>query len=356
MSEGRGISLNIYERESLLKSFGVFFALVEVLLLLNYWYEYRNEVQALKRYIHTDMRLCAYALQCNGMQTDFVEESGKEADKNILYEKENFYAYFDVPSKNFLMKVEYPRTRFETLLRKRVETLRLRLLFYSLLAALFSLFFAWYTLLPLRKALRLNEEFVRDILHDFNTPLASMRINLKLLKKETGENTKIERLEHNIETIMALQSNLKIFLKALPTQKERFDVTELLRERIVYFQTLYADIAYEVQGKALWIEMNRDAFVRIVDNLLSNAGKYNRPKGRVIVRIDQETMLIEDTGMGIAFPEKVFERFYKEQERGIGIGLHVVKKLCDETGIGITIESEKGEGTRVKLDLAAVTA
>jgi len=71
----------------------------------------------------------------------------------------------------------------------------------------------------------------------------------------------------------------------------------------------------------------------------------------IFIRFEGENLIIEDTGKGIKNPKKVFERFYKEQERGIGIGLHIVKKLCDELGIAISLTSKVGEGSRFILNL-----
>jgi signal transduction histidine kinase len=94
-------------------------------------------------------------------------------------------------------------------------------------------------------------------------------------------------------------------------------------------------------------------FTRIVDNLLSNASKYNKQKGKVSVIFNerQKSLEIIDTGKGIKNPKRVFERFYKEHERGVGIGLHIVKKLCDELEIVIYLDTVLGEGTVVKLEL-----
>lgn len=75
------------------------------------------------------------------------------------------------------------------------------------------------------------------------------------------------------------------------------------------------------------------------------------------IRLYPESMrvIIEDTGRGINHPEKVFDRFYKEHERGLGIGLHIVKKLCDQMKITIHIHSTVGKGTKVTLDYRALT-
>jgi len=202
--------------------------------------------------------------------------------------------------------------------------------------------------------LNLNEEFVKDILHDFNTPIASMVINFKLLKKESGENKKISRLENNIETILTLQKNLQTFLKGINTQKEEFNLSDLLEERVQYFNVLYADVSYDLQVNNVLLLVNKDAFGRIIDNILSNAGKYNIANGRVNIIFEDEILIIQDSGIGIKDPSKIFERFYKEQDRGIGIGMHIVKKLCDELFIDIKIDSIEGKGTKIMLDLSKV--
>lgn len=226
--------------------------------------------------------------------------------------------------------------------------------FYTIFSALISFLFSIYALRPLHKALRLNEEFVKDILHDFNTPISSMLINLKLFKREIGDNPKIKRLENNIQSILSLQENLQIFLKGVPKQSEAFSLKSLVKARIQYFEVLYPDIEYSIDIPVLNVTTNKDAFTRILDNLLSNAGKYNIANGTVSITLDGNTLSIADTGKGIKKPLKVFDRYYKEQDRGIGIGLHIVKKLCDELSIPISIESKEHKGTTIHLNLAAI--
>jgi two-component system OmpR family sensor kinase len=348
--------LKTYEVESFLKSFLIFFVLLEILLAINFWHEYQVKKLEIEEKIQVEMKLCAYTIQCEGLQTDFVDKS-KEKEENILYKDGDFYSYFSVPTaEKYLMKVVYPKTKYLARLEKLEETLRHKFFLYSLFAALVSLLFSVYALMPLHRALRLNEEFVKDILHDFNTPLSSMQINLKLFKREIGENTKINRLENNIETILSLQHNLQTFLRGTLTQVEVFDINPLIKERVPYFELLYPDVAYRIDVIPFRIKANRDAFARILDNLLSNAGKYNKKSGQVSVRIDGTLLSIEDTGKGITEPAKVFRRYYKEQDRGIGIGLHIVKKLCDEMHIDIRIKSKKDQGTRIFLDLSRVMA
>ena len=343
-----------YERESLSKSFLIFLVLLEVLLAINFWNEYQVKKLEIEDKIHIEMKLCAFTLQCQGLTTDFVNKN-EDKEENILYQDGDFYSYFKVPtSDRYLMKVVYSKTNYILRLEKLANKLYRRFWFYSIFAMLVSLLFSIYSLMPLQRALRLNEEFVKDILHDFNTPISSMMINLKLFKREIGENQKIQRLENNIQSILSLQDNLRIFLKGVPAQSEKFSLKELLQNRVHYFEVLYPDVTYKIDIDKTMLETNMDAFTRIVDNLLSNAGKYNIANGAVDIVLKGSNLMIHDTGKGIENPSKVFDRYYKEQDRGIGIGLHIVKKLCDELTIPINIQSKKDAGTMIGLNLTSV--
>jgi signal transduction histidine kinase len=346
--------LKTYELESFLKSFFIFFILLEVLLAINFWHEYQVKKLEIEEKIHVEMKLCAYTIQCDGLSTDFVDRD-KDKEENILYQDGDFYSYFKVPTvEKYLMKVTYPKASFIHRVIQLESKIKRTFLLYTLFAAFVSFLFAMYALTPLRKALRLNEEFVKDILHDFNTPISSMKINLSLFKREIGENQKIHRLENNIESILALQNNLQVFLKDIPSQSEQFSLETLVQNRIVYFMALYADIDYGCTIKNCILETNKDAFIRIIDNLLSNAGKYNKTNGSVKVYMHNNKLIIEDTGVGIKNPSKIFTRYYKEQDRGIGIGLHIVKKLCDELHLRIKVKSKENEGTQMILDISAI--
>ncbi len=297
------------------------------------------------------MKLCAFTLQCAGLTTDFVNKD-ENKEENILYQDGGFYSYFKVPtSEKYLMKVMYSQENYLQRVGKLANKLYGKFLFYSVFAAFVSLLFSIYALMPLQRALRINEEFVKDILHDFNTPLSSMLINLKLFKREIGDNQKIQRLENNIQSILSLQDNLRIFLKGVPAQSERFSLKELVQDRVHYFEVLYPDVNYKIAIDKTTLETNKDAFTRILDNLLSNAGKYNSVNGDVDIVLLGSSLTIQDTGKGIKHPSRVFDRYYKEQDRGIGIGLHIVKKLCDELNIPIKIQSKKNKGTKIELNL-----
>ena len=97
------------------------------------------------------------------------------------------------------------------------------------------------------------------------------------------------------------------------------------------------------------LECNKIALERILDNLLTNACKYNKKNGTVFIDIIKNKMTIRDTGVGIKNTTKIFQRYYKENETGLGIGMSIVKKLCDMLEISISVKSVINEGTTIVL-------
>lgn len=341
------------ELESFVKSFFLFFLSQTLLVGVLFFIYYNKEMQTLDESIFSKMRVCSYSLRCKEFDIGFVP--AKKYERYKLYKDDKaLSSYFPIPqaTKNDL-KIFLPIKKYfqEVKKLKRDVTVKFAgvLLVILILSALFSL----YALYPLKNALELTEEFIKDILHDFNTPLATLRLNVAMLKKEVGSNSKIKRIENSVQTILNLQANLRAYLNAHVAQKEEFLLKEFLEERVAQLGANYRHISFSVAvGDNVILATNKDSFTRIIDNLLTNAAKYNKQNGSVSIKQEGILLKIEDTGKGIQNPKRVFERFYKEQERGIGIGLHIVEKLCQELDIAISLESEVGKGTVFTLDLS----
>ncbi len=358
MSEGRGIRLRRYELESLLKSFLLFFVLILLLYLLLEWQNYKTQVRQLDRTLLGDMQVFSYKPLSGAFDVSFIPRNkGEQATLTLYKDSNGTYALFEIPSsKRYLLKVSLGQEKY----RRRIEGIRTAILdmliWYILLIALLSMLLAYYALYPLKKALQLNEEFIKDMQHDINTPLSSLLINLNLLKRRFGEDRGFERMANSVETIQHLQSNFKSFLHGQTPEMDSFSLYHFLEGRMEYFRVLYPQVGFflSVEKDAI-LYTNREAFMRIIDNLLSNAGKYNVKEGEVHMRYTKKRLYIEDTGRGIKDPRKVFVRYYREGERGLGLGLHIVRKLAKELGIDISLKSKEGSGTTVILKLGKVT-
>jgi two-component system OmpR family sensor kinase len=353
MCADRGICLKKYELESLIKSFVLFFLLMTALYFLVATLNYRDRQQQLDERIFNEMRIFSFHPVGNKFEVDFEPKESIQDPARLHKGGHSVYGFFEIPgSKKYFMKLSLSLQQYQTLLEQIRQESYAGWILYIILIAVVSFLLALYTLYPIKRALELNEEFVRDILHDLNTPLSSLRIDLNILQKRFGEDRTIKRMLGALETIHAFQANLRAFLSRQEGREESLLLPKLLEESVERFRELYPDIEFELSvAPETQIQCNREAFLRILENLLSNAGKYNKPGGRVRITLKDSRLLVQDSGIGIRNPDKVFERYYKEGERGLGLGLHIVKKLAQELGISVSIDSHPGEGTTVILNL-----
>ena len=108
---------------------------------------------------------------------------------------------------------------------------------------------------------------------------------------------------------------------------------------------------------------NLDHIQGILYNLISNAIKYNKPNGKIIIiikeRLDNILIKVMDTGIGISKEdqEKVFQRFYRVDKQrskivaGTGIGLAIVKHIVQFYNGSISLKSKENEGTSIEISL-----
>lgn len=341
------------ELESFLKSFLLFFSSLSVLISTLFYLNYIKEIKTIDENLFSQMRVCSFDLKCENFTIDFTPI--KDQELYTLYkDQDGLHSYFPInEADTYYLTLHFEENRYKEEIQKINSELLILFLITIGIIFILSILFSIYVLYPLRTALLLTQEFIKDILHDFNTPLSVLRLNSFMLKREIGEDEKVLRIEQGIENILNLQENLKAYLFDYQQLQENVDVEKLINERVSLIQRNYLDITFIVDIKDLKIDTNLNAFTRICDNIITNAAKYNKKSGKISVIYNKEidTLSFIDTGKGIKNPSKVFNRFYKEQERGIGIGLHIVKKLCDELNIKIDIKSELNIGTNFSLKL-----
>ena len=296
------------------------------------------------------MEICSYTMECEQFTFDFIP---KDKDKlHTLHDDHGLYSFFSIPkSDKYYIQISYPKEAYQADIYAIEKSHALRFILISIILLIIAIFFTFYSLRPIRHALKLNDEFIKDILHDFNTPITSMVINIQMFKKEHGENPFIKRVSLSIDTILHLQNNLKSFLHNLPSQNTEVNIVALAKERLQFIQNIYPKLQFNVQvSNALSRLTNEELLTRILDNILSNAAKYNKSNGEIKLVITGTKLGIEDTGKGIKNIQKVMQRYHKEQTRGLGLGLHIVQKLADELDIVMQIKSEEHVGTSVILD------
>jgi len=339
-----------FEKKFLIYSFLIIFSLLLGLISVINYNEYKETKYFLIDNMKKKLEICSYKLNCKNVKIDFEKKSRGLLPFVLKEDNKNFYMLFNLPQiKKYFLKLSISKQIYENKLSKVRKNFLKQFFIEFLFILIVAVIFVYILYLPLKEAYKINENFIKDILHDFNTPITTLKLNLFLLKKKFGYNEKINKIEQSINTILKYQENLKAFLSSNPNQIETFNIKDLIDEKLKFYSLTYPNISYENKADCE-ITINKQAFSSILDNLISNAFKYNKKNGQINIFVKDKRLFIKDTGIGIKNPKKVFDRFYKENERGVGIGMSIVKRLCDELKIDINIDSNEN-GTAVILNL-----
>lgn len=332
-----------YERESLLKSFLLFFLTIEVLLGVISFLVYRIEMTDLKERIFLEMKNYSYTFKGEKFRVDVVPA---KVYGNRFYELIETAAglsiVIPVPgSEEDALLIYYPWYRFEFDRNTIAFKTFLMFLSSSFFSLLVSFIFALYSINPLRKALQMIEEVTRDIIHDLNTPLTTLRVNLKILKSRYKDE-EIERAEIALKQLETLRENLRPLEVKRELKLEEIELEKLLREEVEVFKKAYPEKKVYLELENVRVRADRDAVLRIISNLLENAFRYSSRGGWVRVILKDGLIVVENPAKPPENLEKLFERYYRESQRGLGLGLAIVKKLCEELGWEVKLAYNNG--------------
>lgn len=226
---------------------------------------------------------------------------------------------------------------------------------------------------------RINEmkfQFFTNISHEFRTPLTLILAPIKEIlgsdtAKELPENThhKLQVIQQNVKRLMRLVSQLLDFRKAesgkMKLSARYSDIGSFVNEICLPFEELAKinEIDFEVRSKlkTKYIWFDREKLEIILNNLISNAFKFVKEKGKIRISLyeEEEEILItvRDNGPGInpADLKHIFDRFYNvEKDRNYsssGIGLALVKRLIELHQGSVSVTSEPDENTEFVVTL-----
>ena len=195
--------------------------------------------------------------------------------------------------------------------------------------------------------------------HQIKTPIAAMRLILQTKPENSageieGELFRVEQYVEMVLNYLRLDSDSTDFvfktcaLDGIIRQCVRKYAKQFIRKKI----------SLEYQGTALQVLTDEKWLCFVIEQILSNALKYTSA-GSIRIFTQGETLVIADTGMGIA-PEdlpRVFEKGYtgyngRTDKKATGIGLYLCKRILNRLGHEISISAQVGKGTRVSIDLS----
>jgi two-component system OmpR family sensor kinase len=280
------------------------------------------------------------------------------------YFRENGYYFFikTIELEN-IKNIHYLVVKADTIdeeLDKTKRTILMALIFSILFFGIVIFILSKIFLRPLRQYIELLNKFITDAAHELNTPISVLSMSLETIEMDTlsQKNLKsVNRMLIATRTLSHLYNDLTFSIfssKHYPTQKVKVD--ELIIQRIDYFQPLAStkNINFTTELKKCEVTINERLMGRIIDNLLSNAIKYNKKNGNINIALDENSLTISDTGVGFdqSKSQEIFERYarFNNSNGGFGLGLNIVKSLCDLYNIKISVVSEKDIGTAFTLN------
>jgi len=200
------------------------------------------------------------------------------------------------------------------------------------------------------------DNFIKDSMHEINTPLAIININVDLYNRKYGTNKHLQRIKASAKVLANIYNDMDYLIKhdLVELKPEEVDLCDFLSDRVEYFEevaTLKGISIIKSCECCAKIYMNAKQLQRVVDNSISNAIKYSFENqsievGSRLTPSGECQIYFKDQGIGIDDTEKIFDRYYRESKQvgGLGIGLNIVRTIIQRENIKVQIDSKPNNG------------
>lgn len=213
--------------------------------------------------------------------------------------------------------------------------------------------------IELKKNELLSANFINNFSHEIKTPIVSISGLISLMKhpdiSEEKKNEYLEIIEEEANRLASLTTNIlslsKIENQTIVTEKERFNISEQIRNCVLLFEKRWMkkNLNISLDLDEFYMYGNMDLVMQIWINLLDNAIKFayndsellidiNEDDNKLNIKISNECDTIDSADL-----EKIFNKFYQVEKthrvEGNGIGLSIVKKIVELHNGTIRVES-----------------
>jgi len=280
--------------------------------------------------------------------------------KKAGYFHQNGYEIFvsDAPREHLNIKYVVAQSNalskaLEALLSLVVRGMALVALLLAIIAWVLSKLF----MKPVRQKVEQIERFINDVTHELNTPITSLSMATnQALKADKCTKKTLTNISISTKQLYDIYSSLT-YLNFSDNKviAEALDISEVLKQSIHYYAPLCESkrIKVEVETEPTMFTIPQAQLKLLYGNLIGNAIKYSPANSTLRLSIKEGVFSIQDEGIGIEeFNQKeIFKKFKRgtEYSGGFGVGLSIVKSICDRYGINITFVSVPNEGTEFKL-------
>ena len=216
----------------------------------------------------------------------------------------------------------------------------------------------------LREFIERENFFTADVSHELRTPLAIMLSAVEVLEEDASlspkQKERITRIHRATQDMIDLTSALLLMAREhLDVADEQpCDVSDVAQACVEKHRHLIGDrpIRLEVETMARTIVMVERPLLEIVIGNLIRNGLFHTKSGSVLLKVEAGRLTVQDTGIGMRPEEleRALERYYKgPSSAGAGVGLSLVKRICDRYGWHISLDSKEGEGTAAVIEFSA---
>lgn len=202
----------------------------------------------------------------------------------------------------------------------------------------------------IEKLLTQQDFFLKKIIHEMNTPLSIISLNIDNLESQLGPKEQFEAIKASSKSLSSIYNDLYYLTKKEKKVQEiqTINLVKFLSSRVMFFDEMAniknIDISLDIH-KEFEINIDKSELERIIDNTISNAIKYSFEDSQIDIITDiidnKYICEIKDFGMGIEDTNSVFNAYYQQKDKnvGLGLGLNIVKDICDKYGITIEVKS-----------------
>jgi len=246
-----------------------------------------------------------------------------------------------------------------------IKNLQKEILIFMLAAGVFFTLLGYYLgrlfVAPMKESLEKMNHFIQDTTHELNTPISTILTNVEMIEtfgKHEENISELKRIEIASKTLSRIYDDLTYLNlnHQYHRQIKAVNMSDLVHERIAYFTSMAeakkVKIVLNIASNVI-LQIDKNDALRLVDNLISNAIKYNKHDGILEIILNEEALVVCDTGIGIKEKDlkQIVQRFKRanKSEGGFGIGLHIVSQVCESYNFDLKIKSTLNKGTEVNV-------
>ncbi|MFY9100022.1 HAMP domain-containing sensor histidine kinase [Aliarcobacter cryaerophilus] len=277
----------------------------------------------------------------------------KDGYIHLIKEPESYY----LGSKYVIVEIEDDNVWF--------ANIKYKILFWFLFSFILLLFVGYFIaklfLKPMRESIEMLDRFIKDTTHELNTPIAAILSNIQMINKDNIDEKlakKINRIEIGAKTISNIYEDLTFVSlnNQIISNNEKLNFSQILNQRVDFFKSIAnskkIEFILDIKDN-VFIVCDVKKLSKLIDNILSNAIKYNKFQGFIKVTLKDKILIIEDSGKGMSKDNlaNLFTRYkrFDKSVGGFGIGLNIVSLIAKEYDLKIDVISKIDVGTRIKI-------